>query len=268
MGAVIENCHTTGAISLSGTTSETGGIAGHLEASVINCSATGNISVVTTAGGASVGGIAGQFAGEGQNGSIINSFTTGNVSASAAGTSRAGGIAGNIYYESGRTVILRNCYATGNVSSTATGTEDSRAGGLVGSYGNSGGTVTVEYCYASGDVSAAGSSVNIAGGIAGRVEAGATTACAALNQNISGSASNSGRIAGLSSGGTLQNNIAYDGMEVNSVTVSMGDADTHDGINGLSKTNTELSNQATYTGWDFSTVWKMQGSRPVLQWQP
>ncbi|MDR1316822.1 MAG: hypothetical protein LBK13_08125, partial [Spirochaetales bacterium] len=272
--AVIENCHTTGAINLSGTSrGEIGGLVGHFEASVINCSAAGDISVVTTAGGVSVGGIAGSLSGESHNGSIINSFATGNMSVSTTGGgSRAGGIAGTVRYDSGHTVILRNCSATGNVSAGGEAGNEVDAGGLVGSQSDHGGSVTIEYCYAAGDVSVTGGTTLAAGGIVAfqSTFSGGTyiiRACAALNQNISGSSG--GRIAGFSSGGTLQDNIAYNNMQVNSATVSAGNADTHDGINGLSKTSSDLTDKATYQAldWDFTNVWKMEGSpaRPVLK---
>jgi hypothetical protein len=274
-GAGIENCHITGDISSAGAGeyNETGGIAGHLEASVINCSVTGNISAEGTSGRTSAGGIAGSFSGEGSDGSIINSFVTGDISASATtGRPQAGGIAGYIYCESGRGVTLRSSYATGNVSAAATGTtgtEEIRAGGLIGGSGHEGGDVIIENCYAAGNVAAAGSGTNIfAGGILGlhNIQYSGTytvRACAALNQEISSTYTIIGRVAGASFSGTLENNIANGAMTLNGSAATGGAGGNKDGADV-----TLPPAQTDYAGWDFVNTWEMgAGGYPVLRWQ-
>jgi hypothetical protein len=64
---------------------------------------------------------------------------------------------------------------------------------------------------------------------------------------------------------SLTNNIANEDMEVNDDPIPPGSADTS--VNGADKSSVELAQQATYTalGWNFSTTWKMEGTRPVLK---
>jgi hypothetical protein len=54
-------------------------------------------------------------------------------------------------------------------------------------------------------------------------------------------------------------------MEVNGDPIAPGSL--ANSVNGADKTDAELAQQSTYTalGWNFSTTWKMEGTRPVLK---
>jgi hypothetical protein len=263
--------------------SEAGGIAGRNGGIIENCYSTGNVSAEYT--GASIasikaGGLVAQLEGsdDGSSYAVIGkSYSTGTinaVSSSNSGRVRAGGIAAHTW----ASIEITDCYSTGDVSAAGVGGEEVQAGGITGisSFENNA-VATIARCYATGDISVFGSYLNkFVGSIAGlgnvlvSGNSGSITGCAALSGAVSYSGSGSGsvsRVAMVYSNYSLINNIANTDMLVNGAKVSAGDADTHNGINGLSKTSTELENQATYTalGWDFSTVWKMEGGRPVLQ---
>jgi hypothetical protein len=281
--AIIENCHTTGAIKATGKQVSIGGLVAHFEAPWIkNCSTTGDISVEATSGSAKAGGIAGMLAGALSDINIINSFATGNISTRGPEEANAGGLASVLRCYNGRTVIIKNCYATGNVSSTTTGTDDTRAGGLIGDSDHDRGDVTIENCYAAGNIGAVSGGANIfAGGIIAlhNMQNGGAydiKACAALNQTITCSSSSGiGRVAGASYSGTLENNIANSAMTLNGTAVTAGD--THDGKNGASKTTAELETQSTWEtlfggggfgGSDSAPwVWDSAAKRPKLYWQ-
>ncbi len=104
------------------------------------------------------------------------------------------------------------------------------AGGLIG-YASISGTVSADRCYATGNISAS----NYDGGLIGG------------NQ-----------------GGTTFTNCFWD---VNTTTQS---ASFGQGSNpgGTGKTTAEMYQQATFTGWDFATVWQIDEgvSYPELQW--
>jgi hypothetical protein len=82
---------------------------------------------------------------------------------------------------------------------------------------------------------------------------------------VSGPAGSVYRIT-ASSATTLNGNIASSAM---TLTGSPSITSDPDGVHGESKDSTALANQSTYMnlGWDFTSVWKMEGSplRPVLK---
>ncbi|MDR1315378.1 MAG: hypothetical protein LBK13_00780 [Spirochaetales bacterium] len=285
-GMIVEGsmtrCAMTGDVQVaSGTANNSiGGLVGEAYGSfLVNSSASGNVRVESTAAGSdyvSAGGLVGKLdnSEDGSSAVIRKSYSTGTVSAvSTVGRARAGGIASRIR----GSAEITDCYSTGNIS--ASGGYSAEAGGIAGeAHANGNVTIAIAHCYALGNVSGGAES---GGGIVGNVQegtshedgpiigSGSISGCAALSGLVAGSSLSANRIVGsVSSGGpfSLNNNIAYDGMLVNTSTVSSID-DTD--LNGADKTSAELANQATYKaiGWDFDTVWKMEGGRPVLQWQ-
>jgi hypothetical protein len=146
-GASIVSSYATGPVSVVGTYSTAGGLAGALNVSantVTNSYATG--SVTSTGAYSRVGGLIGYT-----DGNVTNSFALGNVSGTGT-DSTVGGLVG--YSDADATISVS--YALGNV----TGGAYAFAGGLVGSlYGNANDT------YAHGSVTAANNSY-IAGSIA------------------------------------------------------------------------------------------------------
>jgi hypothetical protein len=264
-GSSITGCSMTGDVKVSGGNDNTliGGLVGSADGLIVNSSVNGNIQAVLTASGnfsVRVGGLVGQLStnNSGSPYAAIRKsyYSTGTVSASApADHVFAGGITADTDASLGAEIT--DCYSTGDISAEE-GSDHSSAGGIIG---NASSNVTITHCYyASGDISGD----EHAGGIAGRVSSDSSvTGCAVLSGSVTGSG---GRVAGATSGGSsLTNNIAYKDMQVNSGTV-LGSATDE---NGADKTSAELENSATYTGWDFSTVWKMDGSpsRPILKWQ-
>jgi len=126
-------------------------------------------------------------------GSVEGSYSTGSIN----GNNRVGGIAGSVKGS------VEESYSTGAVSG------NEYVGGIVG-YVTAGGNV--KGSYSTGDIS----SNNYAGGIAGCVsENGCVLNCAALNSAVMTDVSDGspGRIAG-GSPGDLNNNIAFEGMEL------------------------------------------------------
>jgi hypothetical protein len=223
---------------------QVGGFVGWNDYGIItNCSSTGDVSGT----GHQVGG----FVGRNNGGTFMNCSSTGDVS----GEDHVGGFVG---YNDGGTIT--NCYSTGNASG---GTED-QVGGFVGlnwgvtaiitncssigdangfSYSggftgrNWGGIITNSYC--TGNASGL---VNV-GGFAGvNAVTGTITNCYSIG-NASG-AGDVGGFVGWNNGGTITD-CFWD-------TETSGWA-TSDG--GTGKTTVEMMQQATFTNWDFTTIW-------------
>ncbi|MCL2003375.1 MAG: YDG domain-containing protein, partial [Oscillospiraceae bacterium] len=162
------------------TLSDVGGIAGTNSGTIERCYVAGtvrsdNSNVTGTTG---VGGIAGV-----NNGTIQRSYSLATVS----GTRNVGGIAGN--HVSGK---IENCYAAGNVSTlTDAANANYYVGGIVGR--NEG---SISNCYATGNIHGGGTSG--AAGIAGRNTGSSCFVenCVALGLQITGNATNMGRVAG------------------------------------------------------------------------
>jgi hypothetical protein len=204
---------------------------------LVNCTITGN-SVV----GALVGIKAGTLSNCYSTGSVFGSFyvggLVGNVSdavinncyttVSTTGTNaiNVGGFAGNMEFGS----TITNCYATGSVAGGA------NVGGLIGSRSFG----IISNCYATGSV-AGFSSV---GGLIGDNSFGTLTNCYATG-SVAGSA-NVGGLIGSSFSASITN--CFWDTETSGTTTSAG---------GTGKTTAEMQTQSTFTGWDFTNVWKM-----------
>jgi len=114
----IYNCHVTGSVSISSTSSEeafAGGLIGRSSyGSIDRCYNTATVTVKTPNFRASAGGICGAIDGP----SISNCYNRGAISAS--GSSHGGDCAGGICGDNGRSVtntasFINNCYSTGNI---------------------------------------------------------------------------------------------------------------------------------------------------------
>jgi hypothetical protein len=280
-GSSITGCSMSGDVEVSGGDTDNtaiGGLSGSAQGTIKNSFVSGNVSLTSTAGSGSevkAGGLTGELGNVGDENDplvfIRKSYSTGTVSATSATAQNiyVGGIAAST---SRRNIEITDCYSTGAVSASGGPSSRAFAGGIEADAlagDNCSNTVTIARCYASGNISAADSGDNYAGGIAGRATvktggSGSITACAALSVLVDGSGGTATRIAGASGSGApfpLSNNIANDAMSGGSWT------DDANGQDGADKNNAELADSATYIGWNFSTVWRMQGGRPVLQWQ-
>lgn len=174
---------------VSGTGDETngsmvGGLVGHnfTGATIVNCSATGNV----TGQYQFVGGLAG-----GNLGAIADCQASGSVTGNGNTTagSRTGGLAGSNEGEGS----ITNCRATGSVQG-----QGSYAGGLVGANFSK-----ISDCRAEGDVSAVGSDTyaTCAGGLVGYSTATGTILNSTATGNVSGQYDNVGGLVGNNLGG-------------------------------------------------------------------
>jgi uncharacterized protein (TIGR02145 family) len=271
----------------------TGGLVGENNGTITDSYATGNVS-----GRKSVGGLVGE-----NNGTITDSYATGNVNGSTAGglagSNNEKGIIGNSYAMgnvSGGTYsyyyvgglagsnvggTITNCYATGNVWNSG----GENTGGLVGSnrvYDKKG---IIENSYAMGNVSSSG---EYSGGLAGSNSATITNSYAMGSVagstsgglvgrnwnnlyggegtvensysagNVKGTTSTNGGLVGENGKGTIANSY-YDRQ-------ASGQSDI---VNkGEPKSTAQMKQQATFNGWDFGKIWKIDEKNngyPYLQ---
>jgi hypothetical protein len=194
---------------------------------IINCYATGNVTVSSQAGELFVGGLLGRVDGTGSGLLVEQCYAAGEVSAAGRGNINAGGLIGMAW--AGTQVA--NCYALGNVLADMTllaGSGWTYVGGLVGYTSHTGNSI--EHCFAGGAVIArsnasSGDGISI-GGIAGyiRSNVGGPGTCtitnnAAFGPSVTGKGSptrNLGRIGGWVQAGeaTLADNYALADMRL------------------------------------------------------
>ena len=168
--------------------------------------------------GLMVGGLVGY-----SNASIISSYTEGDV----IGIDLVGGLVG--YAVSS----ISESYAIGNISG------GNSVGGLVGETRDSG---TLSNSYAIGNVEG----TDAVGGLVGNIY-GTLITNSYSNGLVTGSTNTGGLVGSYYNNGVLPVSAYYD-----SETSGMSDTDK-----GVAKTTTQMKTQATFTGWDFSTIWSI-----------
>lgn len=239
-------CHSTGAVSTTATSGTTtlGGFAGSVDfnTTILSCYATGNVthtnSLTTIAGG-----FIGSLSGSGI--SISFSASTGNITFdTAAGVFLTlGGFIGN--GGASGTTTIEKCYATGNISAAASTLIS------VGGFMGEGYNLAVEDCYSKGSVLSSGTAAanpNI-GGFCGNPSANITfTRCYSKGAVKTGAFSNGGGFIGLSTFNPADAVDCYWDTQTSGWATSPA---------GTGKTTAEMKTQATYSGWDFVTVWEM-----------
>lgn len=197
----------------------------------------------------------------GYTGAATQSYNKGNVTGTAlsiegssyVGFVAAGGIMGT---ENGG--ILR-CFNNGNITTDGISTAASLyAGGITGSG-------TASYCYNTGNISAANTSSSFAGGLIGTTTVYTSSVYECFNVGaISGSIT--GGIAGrFFSINNISNCYFIDTQaSMGSVTGTSPNI-----INVSALTDTQMRQQSSFVGYNFSNVWKMPagGGYPILQWQ-
>ena len=241
-GRTISNCYNTGSVSAtSDSYSYAGGIAGYNGGTISNCYNTGSVSSTASSSDSYAGGIAGW-----NNGTISNCYNTGSVSSSSS-YSYAGGIAG-LNFNGGNGGTIRNCYNAGSVS--ASSSSRSNAGGIAGR--NDG---TISNCYNIGSVSPSSYSSSYAGGIAGYNDGTGTISNCYNTGSVSSSYSCAGGIAGQNYNGTISN--CY---YLNIIAKGVGGG-TDDPVSCTLK---QMTQQGTFVGFDFDTVWTMAGNEDYL----
>jgi hypothetical protein len=205
---------------VSGLTIDVGGFIGHNTAPINNCRATGSVTSTNN----NVGG----FIGTNHNG-ISNSFSSGNVNADSNNSDNVGGLIGY------NTDQISLCFSISNVVG-----HDSVGGFL----GKSVGVISDDY--ALGNVSG---NDNI-GGFIGQ-EWGDGSVSSSYSIGLVTGITNSGGFAGLLADvATISVNSYY-----NSETSNQSDT-----TKGTPKTTAELKNISTFTGWNFSTIWKIDSN--------
>ena len=251
-GGTISNCYNTGSasssVSASSSDSYAGGIAGQNYGTISNCNNAGSASA-SVSHSSSYSSYSGGIAGR-NHGTIGNCYNTGSVSSSSS-HSYAGGIAGQNWNDG----TISNCYNTGSVS--ASSDSSSSAGGIAGwNYG------TISNCYNTGSASSSVSasstaSYSYAGGIAGE-NYGTISNCYNMG-NVSASSDSSsyaGGIAGYNREGGTISNCYY----LNIIAKGVGGGTD----NTVSCTLKQMTQQDTFVGFDFDTVWTMEGNEDYL----
>jgi len=212
----------------------TGGLIGcGYGSTVTNCYSTGSVS-----GERHTGGLIGCL----YNGSTItNCYST--VAVNGGDFTYIGGLIGNC--QTGATIT--NCYSTGSVSG------GELVGGLIGYFYGWQQAVLITNCYATGAVSGR----ERVGGLIGEFARDATV----TNCYSTGSVSGDSRLGGL---------IGYHWLGESTVTDSFWDTQTSGqaaSAGGTGKTTAQMKQEATFTNWDFSTIWEIveDTSYPTLR---
>ena len=273
-GAAVTNCYNTGSVTGGRVISyDVGGVVGENNGTVANCYNTGSItgkywvggvvgynaygtSTVTncyntgsvTGSDESVGGVTGHNRGTVTNcyntGSITGKYWVGGVVGESYGVNDAGtvtdcyntGIVTGKYWVGGVVgfnVTVTGCYNTGIV------TGDGSVGGVAGRTGNGG---SVANCYNTGSVTGK----DTVGGVVG---SGGDTVTNCYNMgSVTGDESIGGVVGDNDNEGTVTNCYYYIGCCVNS------------DLYGSALTNEQMLRAESFDGFDFETVWTMDGN--------
>jgi len=227
---------------------------------VNNCYSTGSVS-----GSAYIGGLAGFI--------FNTSFSPLEYCYSTCSVSTSGSFAGGLVGDVNQLCSIHYCYSTGNVNCGSY-----YAGGLVG--GHELGQDTMNCCYSTGNITA---STNYAGGFLGAFTNSyfyiMNCYCLGNVTRSSGSSTGFGGFIGFSGGtyftmkycystgsvnfGTTNGFMGYVvNAQANVYTSNFFDTQTSGKTTGTGATGNTTANmktQSTFTGWDFTTVWQMNG---------
>ncbi|MDR1992964.1 MAG: hypothetical protein LBQ98_05645 [Nitrososphaerota archaeon] len=271
----VENCYVIGNISIPdiSTQAYTGGFIGSSTGNVSmkNCYIRGNIAASATdliyAGGLIGSAIGGA--------TIENCYIQGNVCVSAADYlwATAGGLIG-----SGNNLNVKNCYVRGEISTSALTSAPSWliSGGLTGGIAGSANGIVMENCYVIANISAfsmSDSSWAIVGGLTGGL-VGSDDGLVAKNCYVVAELSAlsmfsvgiAGRLVGCLTESIFESifeNIFETGdlltLSIKSHSCYYLSTQTLTGntlnFQGTSLTPTQMSQQSSFIGWDFDTIW-------------
>lgn len=287
----IENCYNTGKVvgaAEKGTHYNTlvyvGGIAGNNDcdissdiSKISHCHNDGEIFISEAYDQFRIGGISGA------GGSINDCYNSGTISTAndINGVAFIGGIAGNA-------TDLRRCYNTGAITATSPNLMWGEAGGIVGrsEYAWYNEHIETSNCYNSGIITV--SSALMAGGIAGLVYFNDIRNCFNIgNIDVTNSESavsggifgycrtrfiencyNIGKVNENGSFGAIAGKMVSSGGIKNCYflnNVSIGITECESEINQSTQcTAAQMKNQATFAGFDFDTIWTMNGNADYL----
>ncbi|CFX88076.1 Pectin lyase fold/virulence factor [Syntrophomonas zehnderi OL-4] len=176
-------------------------------------------------------GYVGVVAGEVSGGTVENCYATGSVS----GGSAVGGLTGYVNLNS----TVQNCYA----ASSVIGIPPSGVSGsiMIGSLAGGVYDSTVKNCYVIGNVLGSIAPPNSlqTGGLAGLFSGGTMQNCAAFNSSVVGT-HYVGRVVGSNSSGTLSGNIAFSGMTVTQNGSTKSLVEGADQVDGEPKTAADI----------------------------
>ncbi|MGN8225642.1 BspA family leucine-rich repeat surface protein [Gracilimonas sp. BCB1] len=191
-------------------------------------------------GGDNIGGVIGnQFATN-----LSHAWSTATVVGNG-GFAYYGGLVG--YIDGGS---ISESYATGTV--TETSGFGNQVGGLVGGAGG-GIAVTINNSYATGAVTGYDDVASLVGAVFGGVTITNTYATGAVSGDVS--AVNLGGLVGFEDDYTLGSlGNTYTNSYWDSTTTGQGSS-----TGGTAKTTAEMQTQSTFSGWDFSGTWQMDG---------
>lgn len=213
---------------LGGVIGSMAGTAGSEPIKVIGCINTGNVS--GTQANNQVGGIVGRSTTDTE---ITQSYNTGSITA----TGSAGGIIGRM---GGNNATIKDCYNTGAIKSTGAVTNgNSNAAGILATCTIvAGGSMIIENCHNTGSMETANNNTFYNGlfhRTDGKLAKITMKNCIALNEGSKSQGSGSDSF--ITGGSASYKNLSA----------------------------AEMKNTSSFTGWDFSTVWKMGNEYPVLQ---
>ncbi len=274
-GETFTDASASGSVSVGGTDfyGYVGGLIGDSDESTYQTvSASGSVS-----GGSSDEGYDGGLIGYGEEDTITQAVSSGSVSGGGSDTSDNGGLIGWTEEET-----LTDVSSSGTVS---TGGEDAYGGGLIG-YGED--DKSINGAQATGSVSGSGTYYNVLGGLIGDAEdesaisntlaTGAVQGTAAEYNYLGGSigygyyssisdsystgAVGSGAYVGGFTGQGYSDTYTSDYWD----TTTSGLATDGSGSNATGETSDQLMEAATFSGWNFSTVWQIDAgvSFPTL----
>ena len=231
----VDNCSVSGTGIINGT-GYVGGLVGRLYGSISSCYSTINVNST----GSYTGGLAGYCTNSNNlTPSITRSYATGDVTSTS---SNVGGLVGRCVGN------ITESYATGNVKGT------SYVGGLVGyanlafSYNSSTYVCTIKDSFSLGSVTGTDSNPYV-GGLLGYVSGGVLKNCYCAGI-ITPNGTNTGGIIGYV-GSVTMIGCYYDSMASGYIP-----QDSYD----VGRLTSGMTNQSTFSGWDFSSVWTIEQS--------
>ena len=215
------DCYNTGIVTGVNTVS---GVVGENMGTVTDCYNEGSVN-----GNDNTGGVVGF--GDGDGGTVTDCYNTGNIT----GNNKVGGVVGGLDDDSsGRTVI--GCYNTGIVTGI------SYVGGVIGE--NNGINSVVTDCYNTGGITGG----TYVGGVVGHnSHTGSVTNCYNTG-SVTGDESVGG-VVGLSDGDAAVTNCYY-------YVDCCANSDSY----GTALTNEQMLRAESFEGFDFETVWTMDGN--------
>jgi len=222
--------------------STAGNDGGGLIGTALKCNISDCYASCSIIGGANAGGLIGST----NTCTIKTCYASGNVGelpyndfASLIAPNILGGFIGTVSSISPATTVIENCYALGDVTGANGINTDfhkaTRMSGFIGQIANSTGPVSVKYCYAIGHVTRVWTNASapfLTGALVGNTPNGVFITSAVCTNY-------------------------WDKTTTGQINLGGGDGTLaqDNGFTANGKTTAEMKTKATYTNWDFSSVW-------------